>query len=217
MDVNGDGRWWPIMLTALAALIVTGIGVYLLAMGAFGWDQRAASGFLLVVVMIVLMAVLGLIAARMIVGMRVDLIRAQMAPLEQYAEVIDEKGRPMLPSGKRTYPAQDFITREESEIIWDLDATGHRIEAPRAAVEHFINEMWPVVRRDGRWKMEDRLYGVVAKFLCAAGGGKSPLLPMGKGYSWRPGVTREDLYAWLDRSARREATTPPLRNSAETP
>lgn len=106
----------------------------------------------------------------------------------------------------QSYPSQPFTTRQQREVIYDFNTEGKRIEAQRKAVEHFIDTCYPVCKRQGNWKMEARLYGVTADFLCAIQG--APLLHMGKGYTWREGVTHEDLETWLYQCTHRTTTLP---------
>ena len=100
----------------------------------------------------------------------------------------------------RSIPAPAFATTSERESIYDFDDNDKRVEAPRRAVEHFIDVCWPVPWRDNEktgdrnWRMSDDDYRAAAALLCAIKG--APLQKKGRSYAWRDGVTQESLMYW---------------------
>ncbi len=221
---NDDGKWWAVVFGGLIALAFVAFGIWELLLTSFAGDDAKAAGFLSAVLGALLAVGVAVAVAWAVVGMRVRLLSARGYPhtlIEPPGEVIEgaagdarsaapyPPARHALPPPK-SYPAQPFVTareRQEAEFIYAFAGKGNplrRIQISRAAAEHFITRCFPRVSRQ-LWDMGNDKYTEVVAFFSQVGE-KPPLLPMGNSYGWRPGVTREDLFDWLDRSSRREAT-----------
>lgn len=201
----GDGAFAKVI-----AGVLLGLGIFILLWLWRGSVQDAAlievAGIGLVVLIYVGAWLYGQVTDNRVKVMQVrqSVIRVPAEPEDDDVITTDDY---RLLGSPQSYPSQPFTTRQQREVIYDFNTEGKRIEAQRQAVQHFIESCFPTCRRQGNWRMEAALYGQTAEFLCNIEG--APLLRMGKGYTWREGVTHEDLETWLYQCTHRPATTPP--------
>lgn len=102
---------------------------------------------------------------------------------------------PLLSSGA-TAPRTFWMNEKppDADTVKLLTADGRVMEWSADLVEHFLLNQFPSVSRDRFWRRDKNKFRRTGAFISSAK--ESPLVESGDTFTWRPGVTREQVIDW---------------------